>query len=266
MGQTLSSLSGGVQTPQGSLEHDNIVPSFEALAISDDKIYDDVEGVPHRPSLNTYKVPSKDGGFVGGFDQLIFEKFASASDSSGRPSVSPGAHPVSQAQGSASVPLPRRSPIFSMPIPYSEPESISMQHAYQPQPRNDIPFSEPSLPSRPQSVTGVTPPRTSATPPPSGGSSLSSADISKTTHKRAAAASTLPSPPLSPLKGGLVPCNGRTKKGHLCKNTFRCSLPLATVFPEAKVERFCYAHSNELLNIPKFRSHKTDGDVYFTGS
>lgn len=98
MGQIVSSLfSEGVETPRGSIEDDDLVSSFNALALSDD------ESDPNRPNLSACKVLSKDGGFVGGFDPLVLERFASAPGGSGRPSVSPGAHPVGTRSFSAYV-------------------------------------------------------------------------------------------------------------------------------------------------------------------
>ncbi|KZP32513.1 hypothetical protein FIBSPDRAFT_774423 [Athelia psychrophila] len=139
-------------------------------------------------------------------------------------------------------------PAFAMPVPDGRPQSLTMQYAQSPPPRNEM--LSPPVPSTPQARPGSAPgviPR----PPP------------LATPSRLRSASTPPSPSTSstPSKGNTVQCSGVTKVGARCSRQVKSTLGLSASHPDAdaEIERFCFQHAKELLAVKGFYSHKVAG-------
>jgi len=238
--------------PQKSPKRYDLVESFDALALSGGK-RDPNAGARSNGIVVRHKVPSKDGGFVGGFSPGL--------NFGGGPSTSTTSKYPPFRRSSSSNNEPSRPFNFSnamlSPIPLPKPpaipgqqQSLTMQYALK-RPGLMPPSGPGTPPSRPQSDSALqtlSSPTTSTSAPPK-----PTLDV---TPKRRRAASSPSSPSTTPSKGGTVQCSGVTKAGKQCSRQVKAAPALSNVHPDAQTERFCHQHSKELLQVPGFYSHK----------
>lgn len=255
--------------PDLSQKRHDLVQSFDALALSGGKRESKVQIGDKVPK---HKVPTKDGGFVGGFSPgLNFFGGGSAypTPNGWKPSAFRRAsgNDGTSRPFSGGIPSPGslpRPPAF-VPMLDGPQQSLTMQHALGTLPRPGLmPPGPQTPPSRPQS--------TSVLPPPSyPSSSLSIADsgskpAEKLTPSRRRATSEPPSPS-TPSKNGTVQCSGVTKAGKQCTRQVKCGSALSTLNPNEQMDRFCYQHTKELLAVVGFYSHKVANEyIKFQGS
>jgi len=250
--------------PDPPQKRDDLVQSFDALALSGKKRDPNTQ---LNDKVPRHRVPSKDGGFVGGFvPGFNFGGGGSAYPTPNGWKPSPLRHdspftfgePSRPFAFSGNMPPSASLPRPPMPVPDGQTQSLTMQHALAaPLHFGLTPPGPQTPPSRPVSTSAL---------PPSLSSSASSKPAVKVTPIRRRAASEPPSPS-TPSKNGTVQCSGVTKAGKRCSRQIKSALALSASHPDAQIERFCHQHSKELLGVAGFYSHKVaDTYVKFEGN